>query len=332
MEKNKDEIEVRELFSAIREFFLGIVTGIFNFLINSIIYLKKFIKKNFLYLIIGGAIGGGIGIYLALKSSPVYETNLTISSPYLKGYNFIYEIEKLDDYFKEKNYEVIANILSVPEEEVKPIRGIYAETYANYYNIYERYGEIEKKDSLMVASEMNASMFIIKINLTSKIKNITKLEQWIVNYLANNKILKKNYEIRRDQLAAAEQKLFNELQSLDSLKAGVNNRIINGSKLDSGSGSVEISLQGEKDVLRNPIEIYDEGLKLFNELQSVQRDMRLLQEVSVINGAKSIKENKSRYLIKNTFYGAVMGFLFTCLVILISIFNKYLVNIEKSKN
>lgn len=333
MEKNnKDEIELGELFSALKNFLKSIISGIHNFFVFSLVYLKRFVKSHYIILIISSVIGGFISGFISYKSSPTYETNLTLHSPFLTGYNFIYEIEKLNEYFLEKNYEVLGSIIGISEEELKSVKAVFAETYDNYYNIYERFGEIKKKDSLMVAAEMNALLFVVKINLTSKINDVKKIESWLVRYLSENQMLNKRYLAHKTQLLASENKLIRELENLDSLKAGVNRKIISTSPLKQASNTLEISLQDEKDILKNPMEIYEEDLKLFYNLQSVQKEINLLEKVSVINGAKSIKENKSVYLIKNIIYGVFFGFSITSLVLILSIFNRYLVKIEKSSN
>ena len=336
MEKSKNQEQLKDeidLTALIKFFFNGIVNllnNVFLLLIKLLIVTRKFIIKRILFLVIAIVVGGILGYIYGKFTSPLSETSLTIESPFLKGYDFIYEIEKLNEYFIDKNYDRIVNLFEASEEEILPIKSIVAKTYLEHYDIFEKYGEIAKSDSLKVAREMNSSLFIINIKLSENDIVISKIETWLKNYLSNNKVLVKSFNARRNVLLHTKEKLLIELSSIDSLKKGVNKRILSNNILKNQSpSSLEISVQDEKDIFKNPINLYEKDLALFTQLQNIQRELSLLEEVTIINGVKSIKENKEEYVKSKVIWGLLIGFLSVCFIFLMLALNDFIIEFEK---
>ena len=311
-QQNQDEIDLVAIFRFIYQSFVNFYIRVWNIILLLLISLKRFISNRKFFLIVGIIAGALIGFIVSRSVPPVYETSLTVESQFLKGYDFISEIEKLNDYFKEGNYEIISMVFnSKSVDDVKAIKGISAETYSSHYNIFDKYGEIDKLDSLRAAEEINSSLFIIKLNLNENKVIVSKIENWIINYLNSNKVLNKNYEIEKNYLLRTKSKLVAELENIDTLKKGINKKILSDNTLLSPS-KLEISVTDEKDLIKNPIKIYETDLELFRRLQEIEKRLSLLEKISIINGVKSIKENKIDYLKGNVFSGALWGLLIVC--------------------
>ncbi|UZR94355.1 hypothetical protein [Chondrinema litorale] len=326
--KYQDEVDITSLLKFLYRAVASFFKGIFEIIIIFLIICRKFIIRKKVYLLIGVILGGIIGLLLSNAVPPVYQTSLTVESKFLKGYDFIYEINKLNDYFKEKNYQVVSDIFDAPINNVQSIKEISAESYYSHYNIFEKYGDIEKVDSLRTAEEMNATLFIIELELNENNVIISNIENWIINYLNTNSTLNKNYNVEKNILINSKEKILSELSSLDTLKKGINRKLLseNNSK---NSSSLEISLKNDEDILRNPLEIYESDLDFFMHLQRIEKNLNLLEKITVINGVKSVKGNKINHLKKNVLLGSFIGLLIVISIYILISINKYLISFEK---
>ncbi|MBX2840359.1 MAG: hypothetical protein KTR26_01210, partial [Flammeovirgaceae bacterium] len=103
-----DEISVSELFNSIGKGISNFCNGLINLILKGIIHLRRFILLRFKFLLLGTIIGGAYGLYLFYSSKPTYKTTAIVESNYLKGYYFINEIDRLSNYCRENNYELLS--------------------------------------------------------------------------------------------------------------------------------------------------------------------------------------------------------------------------------
>ncbi len=327
---NVDEISLEDLVLNTLKIFTNLITGLINRLLVLLVIIRRFIIEKIVFLIIGSVIGGLSGFFFSKLTPPIYETSLTLKSDFLNGFDFLYEIEKLDDYIKDRNFTLIAELFNSDVSNVAVLKGISAKSYYNHHNIFERYGEIEKLDSLSVASEMNSRLFVVTLKMNSNAVVLENIETWLINFLEKNELLNKNYDIKKNILLRTEEKLLTDLASLDTLRKAVNNKLLFEQK-DNFTSKLEISISEEQDIMKDPLAIYEKDYKIFQELQEVRRSITLIERISIVNGIKLIKENKLNFQINNVFWGAIYGFLSICILFVLIRFNNFLNEFE-SKN
>jgi hypothetical protein len=323
--KSIDEIGFEELIQNIIKLFVSLFNTTVINILNLLITVRRFVIRKFYYLITGVILGALAGYFYSNVIPPTYETSLTLKSEFLTGFDFLYEIEKLNDYIENENSELIARLFKSEDNNVNVIKGIHAESYYNYHHIFERYGEIEKLDSLSVASEINAKLFVVTLKMNSDAVALENIEDWLINFLEQNKLLNKNYNIRKTILLNTEEKLLSDLVSLDTLKNTINRKLIEG---DNVNAKLDISFSEVEDILKDPISVYEKGFSTFNQLQDVRKELTLIEKVSIINGIKFVKENRFNFKFRTIVIGVSLGFSFVCLLFIVISFNKLLNDIE----
>lgn len=324
----QDEIDI----TALIKFLVKGINNFFNFLLKLLILFliktRKFFIQKFLQIVIAVFIGGLLGYLSTYFLSANYKVNLTLESRFLTGFNFKNEINKLNEYLSESNHEKLSEIFGIPKEKVTIIKNIKVESFYKYYDVFDKYGEIDKIDSLAIAAEMNSTEFVLELSLKSDDVLDNEVESWLKKFLERNPVLNKNFETRKKNLINKESKLKEELLSLDSLKQGVNKLLL--SSGDNREGKIDIYLDESEDILSNPLKIYDKELQMFQELQSVSNELGMLEKVKIINGIKKPKENITSRRIKATILGSFYGLLCFISFFLLKSLDNYLINYEKN--
>ena len=90
----------------------------------------------------------------------------------------------------------------------------------------------------------------------------------------------------------------------------------------------EISSNGESGAV-NPVNVYNQGIDLFSQLQSNKRTLELGSDFEVVDGFTTFSKPESPGLLKSAVLGAgiLLGFAYV-LIILIEL-NKYLNRVEE---
>ncbi len=338
MEENKnkpasDEIDIREFLLSIRDGIAKFLNWIFKTFLMLLIFLRNFVVARFKFLMLGGIVGGLLGFGFYSLQSPSYETGITIRSTYLRGLYFNAEVEKLNEYCKNKSYDLLSAELNIPEESLDFIKGFESKNVNNYYNIYSFYTATENLDSVKLAAELGSNLFVItaEVNVESEdaTPNLTELEKGLVHYFENNVYINRLYNTELTRLQSRKKKLESELANLDSLKTIIKEKLKK-NELTSAA-SLEISVRENKndDIVSNPLSIFDQDYKFFQELQQVNTELALLEKVQVVNGFNGVKLNRRAFLIKSVVYGGFYGGVVTIAIFLLLAVNHYLTNEEK---
>jgi|GEM_PF-4859958 len=323
---HNDEVDLISLFNYLINGIKSLAFSLFNVTIKALVIIRAFLISN-VYFLIGFLVVGCIcGFFYSKLKPPVYETSLTIKSEFLRGFDFLYEIEKLNDYVVEKNYGVVSELFETAPRNVEVLKGFSAYSYFNYHNIFERYGEIEKLDSLSVASEMNSTLFVVTIKMNSDSIVLENVENWLVNFFDKNELLTRNYEIRKANLAQMKDQLIKDVDKLDSLKVGINNSVF--FKADQEVTRLDISIKESDNLLENTVNVYDKGWEAFNKLQDVEKQKSLIEKITIVNGIKLIKENQKVFIAGNIINGGFLGIIMFVIIYLLIVFNRFLINYD----
>jgi hypothetical protein len=150
---------------------------------------------------------------------------------------------------------------------------------------------------------------------------VRELETALVNYLKNNEYLKKRVEITRSNMLARKQKLIGESQKLDSLKAVIYSNYQN-MAAQSRQGSNNVILSDK--AVTNPIEIFNQDINLYNEIQNIDRSLYLQNDFEVIDGFTVFSEPSSASPIKISAIAILIAIGLGYLLVALASFNKYL--------
>ncbi len=326
-----DEIDLGQLFTKIGAFFASIWFGFMRFL--ALIRRVPIENKATFLLLIAGAIVVG-SLYANLLKKKFYETSMILSSDYLNKRIVDNTIEKLNLLAREKDSGGLAHVLQIPDSLAKNILGFEAKPFVKETDIVEievlkeqlKNAQIDSKnkdviDQVIKRIEIeNRHAFEITVRVYNP-TIIRDLENALILFFRDNDYVKKRIEITKTNLLAKKQKLVKDRQKLDSLKEIIySNYKSMATQSRQGSNNVILSDKAVTD----PVQIYQQDIIAYNELESVNRDLYLQPDFEVVTRFTQFSEPSSASQVKIiaiTILGAiVLGYL----IIALSTFNQYL--------
>lgn len=327
---HSDEIDLSVLFSKIGDFFKNIGYGFLRFLA----LIRRIPLENkvlFIALILVGAAGA---ISFTFFQKKYYSTTMILSSEYLNKRIADNTIEKLNLLAEEDGKKGLAQVLKISDSLAENIHEFEVKPFVAENELIEL--EV-LKEQLKEFQSINKNEKVIQqiierieienrhaYEITVRVYNPTvvgELETALVNYLRNNDYLKKRVEITKNNRLARKQKLLSESRKLDSLKAVIYaNYQSMASQSRQGSNNVILSDKA----VTNPIEIFDQDINIYNEIQSIDRSLYLQDDFEIVDGFTEFSKPSSagpfRVLAIAILISIGLGYI---LVALFS-FNKYL--------
>jgi hypothetical protein len=326
-----DEIDLGVLFSKIGDFFKNIGLGFLRFLA----LLKKIPTENrllFIVLIVSG-VGVGLSYSLFIKKK-FYSTTMILNSSYINKRIIDNTIKKLNLLAEEEDTRGLAIELNIPDSLAENIHSFEAKPFVDESEIIEL--EILREQLKNVQADKKNEKVIEQVLEKIRIENrhsfeitvrvynptvVKELEKAIVNYLRNNDYLKKRVEITKTNMLARKQKLIKELQKLDSLKSVIYaNYQSMAAQSRQGSNNVILSDKA----VTNPIEVYNQDLNLYTELQEIDRRLYLQDDFEVVDGFTEFSKPASAGLIRISAYSILIAIGLGYLIVALIRFNKYL--------
>jgi hypothetical protein len=147
------------------------------------------------------------------------------------------------------------------------------------------------------------------------------LQAALVNFLKSNEFVKKRIEITQRNNLEKKTKLTHEMQKLDSLKFIIYDNYKNmAAQSKQGSNNVILS---DKSVT-NPIEIYNQDLNLYNELQAINAQTYIQPDFEVVDGFAEFTEPASASLRKILSISILVGIVMAYLTVALSSLDRYL--------
>jgi hypothetical protein len=320
-----DEIDLRELFSSIGNFFKSIFTGF----IMIIVRFRNATVKHFKLLLAFGIIGGFTGIALNYVLPDYYSSYMLINSKYSSGRLMENSVDKLHQLCEEKNYSQLATLLDIDTVKAKNLKGFSYEPFVSEEEIVEL--EVLKEQLKgKINDEETINKFVEKLKLDNKAtykifvhvfdnKKLKDLQEPLVNYFRENEYVSKRLEIEKENLKAKAATIKEELARLDSLKR----ILMKSDNLFSGSNNV---IMGDEKVYA--MAIFEESKIQYRELQRIEEEIYLMPSFELIDGFTVFSKPDSPSLIKLGFYSGLVGLGIAYIIILIFGFNKYLNKVE----
>jgi hypothetical protein len=330
-----DEIDLGQLFSKIGDFFKNIGFGVLKFLAT----LRRIPIDNKLafILIILGSIVLGVSYSQLLKKN-FYESTMILSSDYLNKRLVDNTIDKLNLLADEKNKKGLAKVLNIPDTLAKNILEFTAKPFVAEKDLIEL--EVLKEQLKNAQANAKNEKVIEQVVQRIEIENrhafeitvktlnptvITDLEKALVNFFRNNDYIKNRIEINKSNLLEKQTKLKSDVRKLDSLKSVI---------YDNYKSMATQSRQGSNNVIlsdkavTNPVEIYDQDLNLYNQLQAINSQLYLQKDFEVVDGFTEFSEPASASPTKIILIFTGIGILLSYLAVGLVAFNKYLSSIS----
>lgn len=332
---SSDEIDLGVLFSKIGDFFKNIGLGTLRFLA----LLRRVPLENktlFIAMILfGGIIGLSYAVFLKKK---FYSTTMILSSDYLNNRIAVNIIDKINLLAEEKEKHGLARELQISDSLASNILEFEVKPFVAESDLIEL--EV-LKEQLKNASQESKNQKIVDqviqriqienrhaFEITVKVLNptvISELQNALIKYFRNSDYIKKRIEINKINLSERKLKLSADSRKLDSLKAVIYANYKNmADQSRQGSNNVILS---DKSVT-NPIEVYNQDLSIYDQLQYVEKSLYLQADFELIDGFAEFSEPSSDSLQKTIVIAMFIGFVFAYVLFALFTFNKYLAKLS----
>lgn len=310
---SEDEIDISKVFNAL---YKGLKTLVKNGLRLIFLFIDT-VAGNLKLIAILALVGGLLGLGNYFYTRPFYESNMTLGSTYYRGQLIKNSIENLNSLSAEGNYKTLARALHIPAQQAKHLRSIQIQPIIppNVQMVIDLYKEDEVSsrhlDSLLLRNQDTTFQVMVQVYDTTAINN---LDSALVNYLKENKYVKKRIEIERTNLISRRAKLLKESGNLDTLKHNIALSYKNQAGGRSGTNNVILDDKGT-----NPIEIYREDMRLYDQLLKIERLLYINSEIEIINPFIAFTKPQSGTLESNVIKGILAGLALALLLILFKI-------------
>lgn len=240
--------------------------------------LIKFIKlvnhysKTILFSLL---IGLALGLTFFFVKSPIYSSNMVISTGIVDLPSSTNLILTIQDLIGEKNFPEISRKLFLDDVSAKKLKKISLE------NIFEVYNEIEIR-TVKISVEVSDTAIL------------PDLQMGILKYLEENPYVKKRVSIKVENFNAKISFLQNELDQIAKLK----NDILEGQVFGDQPSNV---------MLFNPFTVYEELVELFDQKLQSERDLQLAENFQVIQGFTPFLKPVSPKLGLSILFGFLAG-------------------------
>ena len=330
-----DEIDLGKLLAKIGEFFGSIAYGVIRLfaLIRSTPLQNKGL---FITLVVLGAVVGFS--YSSFLKKKFYESTMVLSCDYLSKRIVDNSIEKLNLLAGEESAKGLSRELQISDTLAKNIAKFEAKPFVAEHELVEvevlkeqlKNAQTNTKNQAVVdqvikrISIENQHSFEFTVRTYSP-TSIKPLQDALVNHFKNNDYVKKRIEITRDNFLAKRSKLKRELNKLDSLKKVIYSNYENmAAQSKQGSNNVILS---DKSVT-NPIEIYNQDLGLYEQLQLIESRLYLQPDFEIVDGFTEFDEPASAGELKIIVTGMLIGFIFGYFAIAFRRFDEYLSQVK----
>lgn len=346
-DKNTSEpdVDLGVLFNLLSRFFSKIVNGIvylfqafFHLLVVLLIYFKKHLLKFVIAAVVGAILGG---IYQYRFKDSVFTSSMTVQANYESIIQLYKDIEYCQSLIDENDNISLADFFKIDSLDASSLKKIDVMPYTNDNQIALAYNDFISKLDTAVVKNVDFDKFsrnipkeeflyhIVIVESTNRTL-FSRLEQPILNSLAQNPYYSKMMETEVNNLKSQEKVLDITMVELDSLRQFYKELAINESQ--KANGEVSLYLGNTKEDNRE-IVVFDKYIQANIDLIDVRSEMN--KKNKIINVVSSFDKTGSRVKgwYRNTMLvGFVGGILLVLFYLIVFELNRYLKNQEQKLN
>lgn len=255
------------------------------------------LKRRFYFIVFFGSIGLLFGLAYYFLKAPVYQSTMSVSSGILTGKNSSNMINTLQLLIEEGSYEKLSERLRISPQQAQKLAGITVTSI----------GLTEAEEELE-----NVNTFRVQVHVTDN-TILDTLEVSLIDYLEDNRFIKRRTDLRRENLKLLISRLKVEMQDLDSLKNKVNN-------------TLNTELEGSNVIIMDPVNVYREAIGLYQKELDLQTELALIDNIQIIEGFTEFNKPinpRVRHIAYGLLAGIFVGLLFIIFVEIFQHSKKY---------
>ena len=338
---NEEEVDLGSLFTIIGKgfskffnFIGNIFKGIFHFFISILIFLKE----NSFKIGIAAIIGFAVGIFLEVKSSDTYSSDMLVQPNYKSVSQLYNNINYYNDLVEQKDTLGIQNTFNLDKETAASLKEFSIEPIANENDIINAYNDfVLEVDTATVSSytfeDFKASFKDLdykthEINVIAEKNDVfNKLDEIIISSVVKNKYFSRVKELTNENLNRTDSLLRQNLGQVDSLRKVYMQVMIEEAKKQSNGTSIDLG--GEKRSTKE-LELFATKRNLNSELTDVVIDKSEKYEVvNVISNFQPVGYKIGGVSENKAVQFSILGILLMVLILLFTKINTYLGNYKK---
>ena len=321
-------------FSKFFNFIGSIFKGILHFLISILIFLKE----NFIKIAISGVIGIISGVFLEVKSSVKFGSELLVEPNFKSARQLYNNINYYNDLVKQKDTLKLKEIFNLDNETAVSLKKFSIEPLVLDTDIINSYNDlILKVDTLTIKSYEYLDFKEAFTDYDYKVHKITviatkndvfsKLDDVIISSVVENKYFNRLKELTNEDLNRTDLFYRNNLTQLDSLRNVYMQVMLDEAK--KTSNGTNIDLGGDKSATKE-LELFEINKRINSDLKKISEQKSEQYEVlNVISSFQPIGYEIKGVTKNYAFILALLGSGLMIVYLLLVRLNNYLDNYKK---
>ena len=341
-----EEVDLGQLFkiigSGLNTFFnfIGrVLKGIFDLLIQLIL----FIRRHFIKFAVAAILGVGIGYILDKGKEVVYAANLIVQPNFGSTQQLYKNIQYYNSLVNQKDTLLLASTFGITPGEAASLRSFYINPIKNENTTLEAYDKFLRQttDSTLIkeysyetfknnVSEYDYSVHDITV---TALKNdvFRKLQPVIIASVTENTYFNTKKRITLENLNRSDSILRGSITEIDSLRRVYIDVLLAEAKRENPQGGTSIVLS-EKNTKTSELELFNTKIRFKNELND--NEVRRSENSEVINIISNFQPVGYRVSILYKKYYFLLGILGVAIMFLYLVFKELntFLNVYQNRN
>ncbi|WP_439131153.1 hypothetical protein [Polaribacter sp.] len=338
---NEEEVDLGSLFVIIGNGFskfFNFIASIFKGIFHIVISILIFFKDNFIKIAIAGLIGLVAGIFLEVKTSTKYGSELLLEPNFKSARQLYKNVNYYNDLVKQKKIKTLSNLFNLDSLEAASLKKFEIEPLRIDNNIIAAYDElILEVDTLTIKSyeyedfKKSFTDFDYKVHkitvISEKNDVFDKLGDVIISSIVNNKYFDRFKRLTNADLNRKDSLYKLNLAQIDSLRRVYMQVMLEEAKKQTSGTNIDLG--GQRKTTKE-LELFETNRKINKDLKEIVEEKSEKYEViNVISNFQPIGY-EIKGVTKNYAFllGALGAGLMITFLLLIKL-NKYLENYKK---
>ena len=340
-QNKEEEVDLGSLFVIIgngfKKFFqfIGkILTGIFHFFIQILL----FIKENILKLGISAMVGAAFGGYLEIKSETIYGSDMILEPNFKSSKQLYSNINYYNELVGQEEFQQLETLFEIDSVLASSIVSFEITPLITNNDILESYDElITSVDTASVRNytfrdfEQEFTDYDYKLHkIHVKAQNnkiFEKLGETIVSSIEENKYYNRLKILKKEDLYRSDSILRQNLRDVDSLRKVYNKVMLDEAKKQTTGTNIDLG--GDRRETKE-LELFKVNRTVANELRVVSTDIAKKSEiVNVVSNFQPVGYKIAGITQNKIIIYGVLGFIFMISFLLLIKLNAYLEGYKK---
>ncbi|TCI84769.1 hypothetical protein [Tenacibaculum sp. M341] len=322
-------------FTKLVNFFGRIFKGIFDFIIQSLL----FVRENSIKLMIATVVGAILGITLEVKSPSKYESSLFLKPNFKSSRQLYNNVEFYNDLVKQKNTNLLASIFKISNEEAASLKRFTIDPVVNENDILTSYDDLLQSIDTTTVKDYSYTKFqnsftkfdykVHKVSVTTTQNDVfMKLSNAIISSIINNDYFKNLKKINKQNLLRTDSLLRKNLQQADSLHYVYKKVMLK--EAQTAQSGTNINLSETKAEKVKELDLFTTNIELNKSLVDVNNDLSETSEViNIVSNFQPVGHQIKEINRNKGFQFAVASFLLMIVFLLLLKLNRFLNTYKK---